>query len=266
MMEPKGMEERRSDLLREIAEKEKGNLRFGARFLPVSEIASQYYCEKKVEMSRIFGRKETSEMKNGKEAHEFLLKDSAEAGMNEILDNIHAGGRIGVREMPLLGEHRGVIIAGVTDAVFFHKRTPLFLFEHKFSSRQIPFYNYHVQARLYCYLLHLMGWSTSELKYALIIALPKLKSAVELADIPSQVLERGVDERGVVDLAGGNVGVYINRFEQKKATDDLDWALGFWKEERDAMPTKKPAKCRVCEFKRRCFHRFPREPLLVRRA
>ena len=51
---------------------EEGDLRFKSKFLTVSEIANQYYCEKQVEMRRIHGEEETIEMQLGKEAHNLL--------------------------------------------------------------------------------------------------------------------------------------------------------------------------------------------------
>ncbi len=49
MLEPSLIAKRFDELVREISEREKGGLRFEAKSLSVSEIATQYYCEKKVE-------------------------------------------------------------------------------------------------------------------------------------------------------------------------------------------------------------------------
>jgi len=239
-------------LVRETTTKEEGSLRFKAKALAVSEIAQQYYCEKKVEMNRIHGEKETSEMRLGKEAHELLLKDTVKIKLEELWRSIYSGKPVCPREMPLLGKHNGVIIAGMADAIFFYGGSPLFLFEHKFTSKQIPFKDHHFQTGLYCYLLHLMGWDTSRLEYALVIAPPACREDNGLRRIPSYVIQQPKEEKLKVRLQAGNANIYINRFEVKRVIDDLNWALGFWTGERSPIPTKKTGKCVTCQFREVC--------------
>jgi len=244
--------ERFYQLATEVAEKEESNLRFKARFLMVSEIAQQYFCEKKVEMDRIHGEEETPEMRLGKDAHELLLKDTVRVKLEELWRKIYSGKPVCPREMTLLGKHNGIIIAGLADAVFFYGGAPFFLFEHKFTSRQVPFKDQHVQAGLYCYLLHLMGWDTSKLKYTLVIAPPKCRDDKELRRIPSYVLQQPKEGKLKVKLQAGNANIYVNSFDMKKVIDDLNWALGFWTEERPPKPTMKIGKCATCQFKEIC--------------
>jgi len=240
-------------LIREIAAKEESRLRFKANVLVVSEIAQQYYCEKKVEMNRTHGEEETFEMKLGKEAHELLLKETVKVKREELWRKIYSGKPVAAREMLLLGKHNGVIIAGVADAVVFYGGFPIFLFEHKFSNKQVPFIDHHVQAELYCYLLHLMGWDTSKLKYALVIAPPKCRDDKELRKISSYVLQQPREEKLRVKLQTGNANIYINGFDMRKTINELDWALGFWTQERPAKPTTKIGKCAACQqFKEIC--------------
>lgn len=191
-------------------------------------------------------------MRLGKEAHVLLLKDAIEAEPEEVLEDICSGKEVGVREMPLLEKYDDVIIRGAADAIFFRGRRPFLLFEYKFPRKRIPYNTNHVQARLYCYLLHLIGWDTSRLRYALIIVPPWLRNAPELDGIPSLLLRQRLSEKTTVELMGGNASVYVSDFDMKKATSELRWALGFWKEEREAVPTKKPAKCAICEARWRC--------------
>jgi len=244
--------ERFYQLAQEIGEKEEGLLRFKAKALAVREIAQQYYCEKKVEMNRIHGEEETFEMSVGKEAHELLLKDTVRVKLDELWRKIYSGKPICTREMPLLGKHDGIIIAGVADAIFFYGGSPIFLFEHKFTNKQIPFKDHHFQAGLYCYLLHLMGWDTSILRYALIIAPPKCREDKELRKIPSYVIQQPKEEKLRVRLQAGNANIYINSFDAKRVIDDLNWALGFWTGERSPVPTKKTGKCATCQFQEIC--------------
>lgn len=131
------------ELIKEVAEAKETRLRFGAKLLSVSELAEQYYCEKKVELKRLYGEEETLEMKLGKEAHKILLKDSIKVKREELWHKISLGKPILAREMLLLGKYADIIIAGIADAIFFYKGFPIVLFEHKFSSKQIPFRNHH---------------------------------------------------------------------------------------------------------------------------
>jgi len=252
MLEPRRITERLDGLLREIGATQVGGFRFGAKVLAVSEIASQYYCEKAVELGRIHGKRETPEMKIGGDAHEILLKDAIRAKREKILREIYSGKPVGVREMPLIGKHGDAVIVGITDAILFSKRLPVLLVEHKFSMKHVPFASHHVQARLYCYLLYLMGWNIDQLKYAIVMASPSLEDDPELRRIPLHVMWSSKEERMLVKLARGNAHVYINSFDIDKAVADLDWALGFWRKLRRPVPTKKSAKCKVCEFGDEC--------------
>jgi hypothetical protein len=44
-------------------------------------------------------------------------------------------------------------------------------------------------------------------------------------------------------------------FDMKETLDDLDWALGFWREERPAKPTTKTGKCAAVQGDLRIFGR-----------
>lgn len=246
------VQRRFDELVREIAAKEESSLRFKAKALAVSEIANQYYCEKKVELNRIHGEEETFEMRLGKEGHELLLKDATRIKRRELLCKIFSGEPVMVREMLLLGKHGSTIVAGVPDIVLFHRGLPIFLFEHKFPSRQIPFRHHHVQARLYCYLLQLMGWETKKLKYVLVIAPPECRGDKDLRRIPSYVLRQPSETRLKVKLQAGDANLYLNDYDATEAIDELKWALGFWAGERPAMPTTKKGKCRSCRFSKIC--------------
>ena len=246
------MIERFNQLANELAIAEEGNLRFKSKFVPAHKVAQQYYCEKKVEMAYIYGEEETPEMKLGREAHTFLLEDTIVVKRVELLRRIFSGMPVPVREMHLLGKHNKIIIVGVADAIFFYGGYPLFLFEYKFSNRPIPFRDHHVQARLYCYLLHLMGWDTSKLKYALIISPVECKGDKELERAPLYVIKQPKEERLKIKLKKGCANIYINNFDMKEAIDELNWALDFWTEKRPAKPTAKKGKCNKCEYKEKC--------------
>jgi len=53
-------------------------------------------------------------------------------------------------------------------------------------------------------------------------------------------------------LTTENARIYLNKFNQTEAEKDLDWAIEFWKKQREAIPTRNPNKCRSCEYKMEC--------------
>jgi len=239
-------------LIKDLSAIEERVLRFKSKLVAVSEIAAQYYCEKKVELRRIHGEEETPEIKEGKVAHDLLLKDTVQASREEILRKVFSGEPVMVREMPLLGKHNNVIIDGMADAVLLLGGDPVLLLEHKSSKRSIPFSGHHVQAGLYCHLLNLMGWDTSRTKYALVMAPPECREDGALREIPQYILKHRGERKLMLKLQSGCANIYIYDFDPKKTVDDLNWALDFWKGQRSAVPTKKHGKCMVCQFNKLC--------------
>ena len=55
--------------------KKKGRLRFNLSYLRVSDIASQFYDEKKLETEYLQGKEQTEELKIGKDGHEKLIEE-----------------------------------------------------------------------------------------------------------------------------------------------------------------------------------------------
>ena len=97
-----------------------------------------------------------------------------------------------------------------------------------------------------------MGGDTSGLKYALVIAAQRCRDGKELRRVPSYVIRQPREERLRVRLQAGSANVYMKSFDMKRVIDDLNWALGFWTEERFPRPTTKTGKCATCQFKEIC--------------
>lgn len=248
--------DRFSSLLREIQDSlgsGSAKLRFNVSFVKVSDISKQYYCEQKVELTQRLGRAETEQMRAGVEAHKSLLLDTAEVKLEQAWQDIFSGQPTMLREMLLVAKRRNVILVGKTDAVIFENGVPVCLFDYKFTSRHVPFRDMHVQARTYCYLLNEMGFDTQTLKYALVFATPQLSGDEDLRrKLPWLVMRRVTEcpQESIVKL--GNTKTYVNEFNLSESEGELDWALEFWTRQREAKPTKKPAKCKVCEHRSKC--------------
>ena len=43
-----------------------------------------------------------------------------------------------------------------------------------------------------------------------------------------------------------NAMIYLNKFNEEEAAASLDWAIKFWKSERDAISTSNHNKCWIC--------------------
>jgi CRISPR/Cas system-associated exonuclease Cas4 (RecB family) len=231
-----------------------GQLRHNQLYVRASEIAEQYYCEKKVEMEHLHGRVETETKRQGSEGHESLNAESVEIERTEVLEEIFSGGSVIVHELPLLAEYRGVVLAGQPDAVIFNGGLPVVIFEVKFSNSPYPYRSYHAQARVYGRILDGAGFDTSDLYYVLVVAPRDSRGDMKLF---TKVVE-AVNENGSCEasLEVGGAHIYINEYHKPTAERDIDWALDYWRGSRDAAPVDNPAKCRNCEFKDKCFNRL----------
>jgi hypothetical protein len=110
-----------------------GKLRFGRSAIVASDIAGQFYCEKKVEMQYLHGEVETEAKNMGTEAHEKLTEDSVKVKREQLWQDIYGDRPILALEMFLLAKYGDVVLAGKPDAVLFKRGFPLVVFEYKFS-------------------------------------------------------------------------------------------------------------------------------------
>jgi len=232
----------------------KSQLRFEVQAIPVSSIAEQYYCEKKVELAYMYGEEETKEILLGREAHEKLLEGTVKTKMESLWAEISSGLQVTVREMPLIGKYKDIYLIGIPDAVIFKDGEAKLLIEYKFTKSRYPWHDHHVQARMYCLLLHLIGFKTENLRYALILAPQECKGLPEIIDIERSILNSNGDKIIEKKIAGRIVRAFVNTFKNEEAKQELDWALQYWLKERDAIPTRKPNKCRICSFNDKCNH------------
>ena len=240
----------------EIIKNQKSKLRFGAHLVPASSIAEQYYCEKKVELAYMFGEVETEDKITGRENHEKLLQETVRIKAEELWAEISSGAPVVVREMFLIGKYGDVFVAGRPDAIYFKDGDAKLVIEYKFTKSRRPWRDYHIQARIYCLLLGLMGFKTHGLKYALVLAPQKMKILTQPLKKVEKLILKNMD-KGILEekINEETIRIFINEFQVEDARQELEWALGYWKGQRDAIPTRNPNKCRICPFKDRCNFR-----------
>lgn len=225
-------------------------LRFGRSVIVASDIAAQFYCEKKVEMEYLHGEVETEAKSIGTEAHEKLTEGSVKVKREQLWRDIYSDKPMFALEMLLLAKYGDVLLAGKPDSVLFMRGFPRLLFEYKFSKSAVDYLSYHVQAQTYCILLENMGFDTSKLFYAIVVADPATKGSRELRQaVVSTVLKGGLKE-ATHSVDGAKV--YVCKFNRANTGKNLDWAVEFWRKSREAEPTKNQNKCVRCEYQAKC--------------
>lgn len=239
--------DRHDSLFERVSESE------GSALAP-SKIAGQFYCEKQVDLAREHGDLETAAKARGTEAHE-----QAAAGAESISDGtfwaaLERGERQILVESPFIGEAADFLIGGIPDAVLFEGGTAQLLFERKTTSRPTQLYkNQRLQAWLYGFILESLGFDTAELTIAILSHEQSLDPAVG-KELQRQVMvgyERW--DHGEHELIDSPRAIlHLAAFSRVEYLEDLNWALGYWRGERDPIPTSNAGKCRPCEYRDVC--------------
>jgi CRISPR/Cas system-associated exonuclease Cas4 (RecB family) len=236
-------------LFQEIAERRKSgdtDIRFGRPWVAASSIADQFYCEQKVELRRLLGEIETEVKQRGSEAHEALASEALEINRKDLFQRIFSDQLTIAQECLLMSHYKGLILVGQPDAVVFHQGCALYLFEFKFSHSRFPYYSHHVQANVYGKILEGMGFDVNTLRYVIAIIPPSSQNEGALfTNIVETVMDHGSREE---TFTIGDVSIHVYTYHSTQAVADIDWALEYWRNTRDAIPTRNPNKCTRCEY------------------
>lgn len=273
--------------------KDRPPLKHGNWFVPVSDIAAQYYCEKKVELTYTLGKEETPVMKEGTRLHEEITK-MEKASLQKLIDDIERRAFLCAR-FPLAAEIEGLPLVGVPDVLgFLGKGAVCFVLELKsFESSIFRLYpDRAVQAKLYGLLLEEMGFNCSEMRLyvtgvrrgistevsglmlnGLLFALslsPEIRSLSQTKYISKDMLST-LDDKRLMKLLGlekqtvrkleeligaADLSIFCFPYNRDDALDVLRWAKDYWLGNRDAVPTRKMEKCKVCNYANNCKTRL----------
>jgi len=236
--------------LRQKRDEQAGRLRFDRSTINASDIAGQYYCEKKVEMEYLHGEIETEAKTIGSEAHERLIEEAVEIKREALWKKIYGKEPVLAAEMFILGKYQDVFLAGQPDAVMFYKGRPIVIFEFKFSQSGIAYPSHHVQAQTYGLILESMGFNTSRMFYAIVVANPLTRGNPELQTKAIDAIFKNGFEEGI--LSTDDTIIHFCKFHSSEAQESLQWAIEFWKQKRNAEPTTNPNKCAKCEYQTQC--------------
>lgn len=219
-----------------------------------SKVGGQFYCEKKVDLEREHGEVETPEKKRGSETHEKAAEDAVEVEMDEVWEVIERGDRQILVESPFVGEFEDHVVVGIPDAIVFDDGRPQLIFDRKTTS--IParlFKNQRIQVWLYGYMLDDLGFETEDLRFAILSHEQRIEpeTGKHLQNLVLGTINEFDDGRNQLR---SDPDVYLHTFDYSPADhmDDLHWALEYWRDDRDPIPTENAAKCRSCPFSSLC--------------
>lgn len=234
--------------------KEPKTFRHGLKAVPVSKIASQSYCELKIDHEYTRGEVPSEEKDLGSEIHEaiFAMK---KVETEDFIKHISAK-KPSIATLTLLGEGGRLNIAGQPDAIVFRAGQPLWVIELKTtggdpgrlwdSQRNQPF--------LYGLLLERMGFDCSGLKLAIVRARREPleeNEKEELLGIIANSLLSGTNP-AVESSYRGNLKFHLMPSEIGKAEEIVAQAEGYWLEERGPLSAVYPGQCRVCPYGTEC--------------
>lgn len=246
----------REELIERI-KSERSDLRFNRPYLIVSDIASQFYSEAKLELEYIFGKIRTIEQKQGKKLHELMVEQATEINYEDLFKEIEETEEITILETSFFMKYQDSIIAGKPDVIVFRRGIPILLLEYKFSKYTRTFQNQKVQAQVYCQILKEMDFNTDLLYYGIIIAPRKLsKESEKVRNIPRRLLKNlklsDLIQKNSLTLNFGAINVFLYKFNSEKAIKNLDWAIQYWKGERQPEPLDLLKECESHGYKEEC--------------
>ncbi len=247
-----------------------GPLRHGRNLVGVSTLASQWYCELKIELRHLHPeiRFRSAALDRGTEAHEQLSAGATVISPEEFEKDVAAGKDLLLQESRFQAEVEGVPVVGVPDLVRLRGRRCDLVLEMKFSQRSTLYLDRFIQAQSYGLLLSRNGFELDRTPCVVgIVRAPlggerdeKLRALKE-SGVLHAVLDRcrelrdreplGWRARGVdnpVTLQEGPVTLQAFPFDAAAVLPHLRWAFDFWKSRREPLASSSAAKCRACPY------------------
>lgn len=225
----------------------------GLDVAPVHKIATQFYCEQQVDLARTYGDRRNEAMATGSERHKAAIEHAHEITWEELWTEIEERPDVHPIEMGLYGYRDSVHLVGRPDYLAFRNHVPRVIIERKFSNAPDQVYKSEaLQAWLYCYLLDEMGFETEHLTYV-VVKMPRSTTPdVSMLQVTGplvvgQILADGA-EASFEPVSEEPIQAHPTAYTCEAHEEDLDWALEYWRNERDPIPTSNAAKCRPCDY------------------
>jgi len=249
---------------------EPGPLRHGRRQVGVSTLASQWYCELKIELKHLHPeiRALSPALDLGTEGHERLSAGARPITRLYFEKDVAECRELYLQESRFEAEIDGVPVVGVPDLVHLQGRRCDLVLEMKFSRRPALYVDRYVQAQTYGLLLAQNGFDMARTACVIgIVPSPVEGARDEKLNALRQegVLHRILDRcwslaeqdgkrwaaRGVknpLTLQEGPVTLQAFPFRSADVREHLGWAFDFWKSRRGPEAATTPAKCKVCPY------------------
>ncbi|HUK79467.1 MAG TPA: PD-(D/E)XK nuclease family protein [Nitrososphaerales archaeon] len=228
--------------------------RHDVSFVGVSTLASQYYCEYKVENEFKLGEVPTEAKETGTELHDELMP------MVRITAEEFA--RLVSRKTPsyavlnVWGTVEGLRLVGTPDHIVWSEGRPLWLMELK-TTRGDPnplWEDQENQVRIYGLLLDRMGFDCSRMRLAVVRLKISDLGENEKREWILRVSKALMEDRTRI-LEGSYQGlmkVHILEHDVGRAKKAVHLEAGYWLREREPVPSTSVGKCRACEYNSAC--------------
>ena len=89
-----------------------------------------------------------------------------------------------------------------------------------------------------------------KLFYAIVVADRRARDDHNLKDNVFEAVMKNGLRKAILPIE--NAVIYLNKFDEQEAESSLEWAIQFWKSQREAIPTTNQYKCRTCEYREEC--------------
>ncbi len=232
------------------------SLRFNRSYVTVSDIAQQFYCEEKLRLMYSEGKVETPDVELGRIVHESLLSGHP-ITVDELISKAIRSDYL-VATIPLVMIYRDVPIVGVPDAMVFSRGRVLGVVEIKTSNRWLfrLFRSEYVQAQLYAYMAYRLGLCDRSVK----VLVAKVRRDPDVGNyVRSKMFEdvrRALNLNVQLGFTMTSSDYVIHARELDLSVErDLEWALRYWRFERDEQTSSSRGKCISCEYRHLCSKR-----------
>ena len=232
----------------------KPGFRHGTAFIGVAALASQFYCEYKVENEFALGEVPTEAKAKGTELHDELMPQ-VEITVKEFAKLVGEK-KPSYAVLGVWGEVEGLRLVGMPDHIVWSEGKPLWLVELK-TTKGDPnplWEDQEAQVRIYGLLLESMGFDCSKLRLALV----RLRTA-ELSDEERRLWVKRVSDslmhgkvKELESKYNGLMKVHLIEHDRRRAEAVVDAKRGYWTGEREPASSTSEGKCRACEYNSVC--------------
>ncbi|MDE1853283.1 MAG: PD-(D/E)XK nuclease family protein [Thaumarchaeota archaeon] len=237
--------------------------RHSLEFVKASDIAEQYYCEMKLDLSYLLGRVPSDAKEEGERIHKkvFVMEEVEPKQLVPAIEKLkHVSATFTV-----YGTVGLLAIVGRPDAITFERGRPRWAIELKTTERNPAklWTNQLVQVQTYGLLLDQMGFDVSKLDLVLARVQRVWAGRSDLADAllkKTLVLLRSDKYREYEADHPGTVKFYVIPYDRSEAERNILWAQDYWLGKREPVPAHSYGKCRACEYHERCdYSLYPRK-------